>query len=194
MGRQQLDIDDRQAGRGECAHRRQHRVVLEVLVVDGVELAERDEVQCVVHLDAQPAVVGQQSAQRSGEAQEIGYVRVDVVGDHEIRRTVIVPHRSGELLVEKCRHCRYSALAGGGSDIHRRLDAETRYARGDHMLEQVAVVACDLDDERIGSQPEGFSGVVDETLRVLHPAVGVRREVCVLGERVLRRDQRGDLK
>ena len=62
MGRDQLHIDDRQARRAERAHRRQHCVVLEMLVVDGVELAKSDEVQRVVYFDAQPAVFGQHSA------------------------------------------------------------------------------------------------------------------------------------
>ena len=162
MSRDQLDIDDRQAGRGECAHGRKHRVVLEMLVVDRVELAEPDEVQCVVHLDAQPAVFGQQSAQRSGEAQQIGNVRVDVVGDHEVRRPVLGAHRCGELLVEEGRLGRHATIARSGSDIHRRLDAQARYARGDHVLEQVAVVAGDFDHERVRTESEAFRGVVDE--------------------------------
>ena len=64
VGRQQFDVDDGQTRRGERALRREHRVVLEVLVVDRVELAELHQVQRVVHLDAQPAVVGEQVAQR----------------------------------------------------------------------------------------------------------------------------------
>ena len=159
MRRDQLDIDDRQAGGGERAHGRQHRVVLEMLVVDRVELAETDEVQRVVHLDAQPAVVGQQSAQRSGEAEEIGNVRVDVVGDHEVRRTVLGAHGCGQLLVEEGRLGRHATLTRGGSDIHRRLDAQARYARGDRVLEQVTVIAGDFDHERLGAESEAVRGV-----------------------------------
>ena len=50
----------------------------------------------MVHLDAQPAVVGEQSAEGPGETEQIGNVRVDVVGDHEVRRTVFGAHRRGQ--------------------------------------------------------------------------------------------------
>ena len=60
--RDHFDVDHLEAGGGQRTHRRKHRVVLKMLVVDRVELAETDEVQGMVHLDAQPAVVGQQPA------------------------------------------------------------------------------------------------------------------------------------
>ena len=144
--RDQFDVDDRQTGGGQCAHRREHRVVLKMLVVDGVELAETDEVQRVVHLDAQPPVVGQQPAQRPGEAQQIGDVRVDVVGDDKIRGTVFGANRGGQFLVQEGRVGGHATLARGGSDIHRRLDAQARYARSD-VLQQVAIIAGDFDHE-----------------------------------------------
>ena len=120
-------------------------------------------------------------------------MRVDVVGDHEICRTVLGAHGRGQFLVEEGRFGRHSTLARGGSDIHRRLDAEARYAPCDRVLEQITVVAGDFDHEGSATESEAFRGVVDERLRVLHPGVGVRGEVCVLGECVFRGDQRGNL-
>lgn len=62
------------------------------------------------------------------------------------------------------------------------------------MLQQVTVVARHLDDQRLRAETEPVNGVADKkSLGVLHPAVGERREVRVLGEGVLRRDQRRDL-
>ena len=59
-----------------------------------------------------------------------------------------------------------------------------RDAARDEVTEQVAVVAGDLDDAR-RSEPEPVDHRLDEAARVLHPAVGVRREVGVLAEDVL---------
>jgi hypothetical protein len=72
----------------------------------------------MVDLDAQPTVVGEQHAQRSGEAPQIGHVRVDVVSDDQLRRAVFLAHSARQRLVQKVRDRRNTALAGGGTDIH----------------------------------------------------------------------------
>ena len=97
-------------------------------------------------------------------------MRVDVVGNNKICGPVPAAHKCGELFVQEGRYSRHATLARGGSDIHRRLDAQARYAPCDRVLEQVAVVASDFDHEGSGTESEAFSGVVDERLRVLHPA------------------------
>lgn len=91
--RKGFDVDDGQPGGRERTGRRRDRVVLEMLVVDGVELRELDQVARVVHLDGQPPVVGEQRAQGAGEAQQVGDVGIDVVGHHEVRGPVPVPNR-----------------------------------------------------------------------------------------------------
>src|SRR5262245_2374140 len=55
------------------------------------------------------------------------------------------------------------------------------------MLQQVAVVARDLDHPRGGTQTEPACHLVAVAPRVLDPAVRVRRKVCVVGEDLLRR-------
>jgi hypothetical protein len=62
------------------------------------------------------------------------------------------------------------------------------------VLQQVAVVARHLDDERFRAEAEPLDGFTDEALRVLDPGRGERREVGVLGEGLLRRDQRRKLR
>src|SRR6476620_12528007 len=151
-----------------------------MLVVDGVELAKSHEVQCVVHLDAQPTVVGQESTQRSGKAQQIGNVGIDIVGYHEVSWPMRGAHDGGQFLVQEGRFSWHASVARGGSDIHRWLDAQAGYARTDHVLQQITVIAGDFDDKRFGSEPNASRGVVDKPLRVLYPAVGIRREVGVL--------------
>ena len=89
----------------------------------------------MVYLDAQPAVVGEQRAQGSGEAPQIGYLCVDVVRDDQIRRAVFLAHSPRQRLVQKVRDRRHTALAGGDANIYRRLDSQAGYARRDDMLE-----------------------------------------------------------
>ena len=64
--RQQLDVHNGQAAARERPARGFDRVVLEVLVVDRVVLVLLDQRQQVLHLDGDPAVVGDQGAQRPG--------------------------------------------------------------------------------------------------------------------------------
>ena len=66
--RQEFSIDDSQPSSGERTCCREQRVVLKVFVVDHVKLGVVHQLQRMVHLDAEPAVVGEQRAQGSGEA------------------------------------------------------------------------------------------------------------------------------
>ena len=171
-----LDVDDGEACRRERTSRGKHCVVLEMLVIDRVELAEIDQVQRVVDLDAQPPVVGEQVRGATGEAEQVRNVGVDVVGDNKIRRSMLGTDPAARSVIEECRLGRNAALTGGRSHIHRRLDAEARYVPGDRMLKQVPVVARHLDHERVVSQVQPSAAVVDERLRVADPAVRVRGE------------------
>src|ERR1700730_5362746 len=99
----------------------------------------------MVYLDTDPALVGAQSAQRLGKAQQVRYAWVDVVRDYTIRGTVFGAQFACQPLVEKCRDGRYAAVTGNGADIRRWLDSQARYARGDDMLQQIAVISNDFD-------------------------------------------------
>ena len=65
--------------------------------------------------------------------------------------------------------------------------------RGRHVLQEVAVVAGDLDHEGVLAEAEPVDRGVDEALGVRHPRVAVRREVGVVAEDVLGRDVRRQL-
>ena len=73
-------------------------------------------------------------------------------------------------------------------DVGGRLDAERPDAAGDGVLQEVAVVARDLDDERVRPEAEPLDRQVDVVACVTDPRVGVRREVGVVAEDVLGRD------
>ena len=152
MRRKKFGVDNHQSGRRERTRCREQRVVLEVFVIDRVELAKVHQVECVVDLDAQPTVVGQQPAQRPGEAQEIGNVRVDVVRDYKVRGAVRGAHPGRQFLVKEGRYGWHATRTCGRYDIHRRFDAEAWNTSGNHMLEQVTVIAGDFDHKRFGTE------------------------------------------
>ncbi len=103
VGVELFDVDDAQVRGRQRAHRGQDRVVLEVLVVDGVELGRADQIQRVVHLDAEPSVVGDEDAQRTRELDQVGGdVGVDVVRDDQIGRAVLAADVLGGAFVEEC--------------------------------------------------------------------------------------------
>ena len=69
-----------------------------------------------------------------------------------------------------------------------RLDAEDGDALCDEVLEQVAVVAAELDHEAVRVQLEPGADRVGVGARMAEPAVGVGREVGIVGEDVGGRD------
>ena len=73
------------------------------------------------------------------------------------------------LLAEEHHLGRHALRDGGLGDVGGRLDAEGADAARDDVLEQVAVVAGHLDDERVGAEAEPRDGAVDEPSRVLAP-------------------------
>ena len=80
-------------------------------------------------------------------------------------------------------------LARGLGDVGRGLDAERRDAQLDDVLQQVAVVAGELDHEAVGVEAEAVDGGRHRVAGVRDPGVRVRREVGVLGEDLLGGDE-----
>ncbi len=74
-------------------------------------------------------------------------------------------------------------------DVCGRLDAEHRNAPRDEVLQQVTVVARDLHYPAVHIEPKPIAHLVDVAARVFDPARRVRREVRVLGEDLVWRDE-----
>ncbi len=105
-----------------------------------------------------------------------------VVGDEQVRRTVLPDELPGERLREELADGRDAEGDRVGGDIGGRLDADGADAARDDVSEQVAVVARDFDDERLRTELEPLDRSVDVAPGVLDPAVGVGREIGVIGE------------
>ena len=194
MRGQQLDVHERESAAREGPDRGRDRVVLEVLVVDRVVLVLLDQGQQVLHLDGDPAVVGDQGAQPLGEPDHVGDVRVHVVGHDQVRRAVLGADGRTGVRGQELRERGHTRVPRRCADVHRRLDAQAADPPVHHVPQQVAVVARDLDHEGVGAETQPLCGVGDERARVLHPGGRERGEVRVLLERLLRRDQRRDLR
>ena len=77
--------------------------------------------------------------------------------------------------------------ARGFSHVLGWIDAQHRDAERQEMLEEIAVIAGDLDHLACRTQMEPFAGDVDVTARLVEPSLSNRRrEICILRENVLR--------
>ena len=116
-----------------------------------------------------------------------------VVSEDEIGRTALLRHPPAELRAEELRQCLDAARHRGLRHVQRRLDAEHRDAVREEVLEEVAVVGRDLDDEAVVPESQALDHVVRVATRVLDPGIGVGGEVRVLREDVLGRHELRDL-
>ena len=162
-------------------------------MVDRVVLVAVDEPQQVRDLDADVAVVGDQRAQALAEVDDVRHVGEDVVRDDQVGPAVLSATLAPVSSPRNITSVGTPLATAASATFAAGSMPSDRMPRRDAVLEQVAVVAGDLDDERVAVQAQALRGLVDELLRVPHPRVGVGREVGVVGEDVLGRDVRGQL-
>ena len=123
----------------------------------------------------------QQRSKAGDEVVEVGHVRHDVVGGDAGRRAVPSATRSAADSLAEEPHHRLDALRPRHlGDVGRRLDAERRDAALDDVLQQVAVVAGDLDHEGVSAEAEALDRRLDVPPGVRDPGVRVGGEVGVL--------------
>ncbi len=109
-----------------------------------------------------------------------------VVADEQVRLLAGIDQRFGGFNAEKLRDRRYPFFRRDGRDVRRRFDAQDRNARFNEVLQQVTVVACDLDDEAGGIESEPRQHQLRVTLAVLEPAVRIGRKISIVAEEFLR--------
>ena len=186
MGRQLLDVEQGEPMPGEDTPGRPEREVGEVLVVDGVELVALHQPDQVGELDGHHPARLEQAGDPGHEAVEVRHLGQDVVGHHQVGLAPFAGQPAGQLLAEELGQGGDPSFGGHLGHVAGRLDPEHRDPPGDEVLQQVAVVAGQLDDQALGAQPEPLGGQVGVVAGVAHPGVGVGREVGVLGEDRLR--------
>src|SRR5438477_8668417 len=178
---------------GEQLLGRPQREVRVVLVVDRVELIALDQPLQMRELDRDDAIVGEQNGHARDEGIEVGYLREHVLAREQIGLHALGAKFFCELLVEELGEGVDALRLRYLSNVARRFDAEDRDTHLDEPLQHVAIVGCDLDDETVGSEIEALFHVMRVPTHMIHPRVGIRREVGVLFEDVLGGDLVADL-
>ena len=98
-----------------------------------------------------------------------------------------------EVEPEELDQCRNAAGDSRLGDIPRWIDAEHRDPVREKVLQQIAVVGGELDNEVVGRERETRDDHLDVPACVLDPRVGIRGEVRVLREDAVRRHKLRDL-
>ncbi len=189
MRRQLLDVEDHQAVLREDALRHHEREVAEVLVIDGVELVLRHQPREMRKLHRDDTAGGQQAFHAADEIVEIRHVRQHVISQQQVRKAVFARDGFRGCGAEETYGRRNPLLDRDLRDVCSRLDPEYRNAPRDEVLQQVAVVARDLHYPAVRTEPKPIAHLVDVAARVFDPARRIRREVCVVGEDLVRRDE-----
>src|SRR6185503_18408608 len=164
-------VEHPQTVRGKHRAHRREREVRKVLVIDRVELVELHELHEVRKFERKEAVGGEQLRNAGYEVVQVRNVREHVVAEDQVGGAVLGAERLRRLLAEKLHDGGDLLLDRGLRNACSRLDAEAANARGDEVLEQVAIVARNLDDEVVFADAEIGAYVVDVFLRVRDPAV-----------------------
>src|SRR4029450_10663391 len=122
----------------------------EVLVVDGVELVALHQPGQVGELDGHHPARLEQAGDPGHEAVEVRRLGQDVVGHHQVGPAALGDQLAGQLLAEEPGQGGDAPFDGGLGHVDGRLDAQHRHPAGHEVLQQVAVVAGQLDNQAVG--------------------------------------------
>src|SRR5919198_2003709 len=166
-----VDIEDRQMVRREDPLGRNEREVREVLVVDGVELVLAHELKKVRELDRDDAAWLEDDAQPLDKIIEIWNLSENVRAADEVGLSPCRAQLESRFLAEELDECRYPLRHSHPRNVGRGLDAQYRDPHRDEVLEQIAVIARDLDDEAASLEAKAADSHRRIAAHVLDPAV-----------------------
>ena len=115
-------------------------------------------------------------------------MREDVVGVDDVRADRLVVQPAREPLAEKVHDGAHAVALGDGGDVGGRLDPEHRHPLAAVVLQQIAVVARDLDGEARRAQTARPDHLADQRVGMPQHRLGERRKVQVLAEHLLGRN------
>ncbi len=153
-----------------------------MLVVDLVELVAGDRPLEMRELQRDRAFGLQQPGDAGHEVVDVRHLGQDVVADDQVGRVAIVRERARQLFAEERDAGGHALGLGGRRNIGGGLDAENRDAHCFEMLQQVAVIAAQLDHlcRPVQRQPVAHGRAIVGSM--LHPAVRERRKVGIIVE------------
>ena len=186
VGRHFLDIEDAQTDAPRHLGHHDERQVGEMFVVDLIELQTLDLLEQVRELERRDALRLQQHSEPGHEVEDVGHVRQDVVGRHQIGRVAGIAQPLGGRLSEEGDLGGDAVALRHRRDVGRRFDTEDRHARAHEILQQVAIVARHFDDLAAAVEREAPRHRGDVGFGVAQPARREAREIGVIGEDRLR--------
>ena len=140
-----------------------------VLAWQAVELVLVEQVLEVRKLKRGDAGRREQRGEARHEVVDVRHVGQNVVGCHEIGPAALAHQSRGQRHAEELADHIDLLFPGGGGGACRRLDPKTGNASCLHILQQVAVVGSDLDDEALRPQCESSGHLRDVGLCVRQP-------------------------
>ena len=140
-----------------------------MLVVDRVVLEALEQPREVRELEGRRAAGRQQDRDAVDEVVQVRHLREHVVAEHEVGVAALADEPLGELDAEELDERRHAALLGRDRDVRRRVDPEHRHALRQEVLEQIAVVRGELDDEALRAEAEPVADHLHVGARVLDP-------------------------
>jgi hypothetical protein len=175
-----FEVEDGESVTLEQPLDRQQREIGIVLVIDRVEVIRFDHAEQMRKLQRDHAVIGEQDFQ----------ARRKIVDVRQMGKHVVACENVGaNALAAQCRRSLNTKEtdAGGNTalflchrrDVRCRVDAQHRNTAFLEVLEQITVVASNLDDARIGVQAEALDHHAGIGFGVTQPGLGIRREVGV---------------
>ncbi len=123
-------------------------------MVDRVVLEVLDQLREMRELEGRRSVRGEQRRDPRSEVVDVGHLREDVVAQHEVGPARLLCKLPSELRAEELHDRRNAARDRGLCNVERRLDTEHGDALRQEVLEQVAVVRGELDDQAARPEPE----------------------------------------
>src|SRR5205085_7428060 len=127
----------------------------EMLVLDGIELAAINHLFDIRNFYDDHAIVFQQTRKAAHDAVEISDVSQYVVGMNNVCANTCGRKFFGQSIAEEIADGRNRTFAlGNARDVGCRLYAQNRNARALVVLQQIAVVACDLYNQTLPVKPK----------------------------------------
>src|SRR5262249_1041649 len=152
MNRNEFDVADHQTVTPAERLDRTQGVIAKVLVIDRVELKLADEVAQVWRFDDGNAIRLEHLLDPADKCVRIGNVSEDVVRMDDVGKFATHSEASGKFLVEELDQRRNPLLNSEVRDVGRRFNAKNLNPARLVELQQISIVAGDLDHPARGAQ------------------------------------------
>ena len=153
-----------------------------MLVVDRVELIFGYQPLDVWELEGDDAFRLEKDLHSSHEIVEVRHLRQDVVANDEVGSKAFGHHLKCQANAKEVDYGWHALLERDARNVGRRLYAQHGNSERQEMLQQVAVVAGELDRQAVGAETKAFCDRLAIGLRMGDPACREGREIGVFGE------------